>query len=446
VRFCRFDVARDYEGFTNRDLFSTTALITRTGKGLTFMSTTGVVDWSTHDSTDLDYTPLPLTVRDNKEDDIQFTQEFRFASTPAAALKLSDGIGLRWQAGVMFFTQNYDQLAVNNIAPGVLDPSIPFPIVNTAPQAALDDNGVGIYGQGTLAFSDRMDLSIGVRFDHENRKADILTSYDPMIAAPVTVDEERSFSDVSPQFAAAFKLGTHAMAYGTVSRAFKAGGFNPVSLPGSESYGEEHAWNFEGGLKTSAASGKLTATLSAFVIDWQDLQLNLPIGPGQFYISNIGSATSRGVEIELASRVSNGVDLFGSVGWTHARFDDGTSAGGVDVAGRNIPNTPCFTANFGAQLSHDLNAGGRIYGRVDVGWTGKFYYDEANTASQDNYGITNFRAGWRGKGLVVEGWIRNAFDTSYIPLAFAFPGFTPSGFLAEPGRPRTMGVSVGVGF
>jgi hypothetical protein len=33
-----------------------------------------------------------------------------------------------------------------------------------------------------------------------------------------------------------------------------------------------------------------------------------------------------------------------------------------------------------------------------------------------------------------------------VPLAFAFPGFTPSGFLAEPGRPRTMGVSIGVGF
>ena len=104
-------MARDYEGFTNRDLFSTTALITRTGKSFTFMSTTGVVDWSTHDSTDLDYTPLPLTVRDNKEEDIQFTQEVRFASTPSATLKLSDSIGLRWQAGAMVFTQNYDQLA-----------------------------------------------------------------------------------------------------------------------------------------------------------------------------------------------------------------------------------------------------------------------------------------------------------------------------------------------
>jgi hypothetical protein len=33
-----------------------------------------------------------------------------------------------------------------------------------------------------------------------------------------------------------------------------------------------------------------------------------------------------------------------------------------------------------------------------------------------------------------------------VPLAFAYPGLAPSGFVGEPGRPRTFGVSVGVGF
>ena len=42
--------------------------------------------------------------------------------------------------------------------------------------------------------------------------------------------------------------------------------------------------------------------------------------------------------------------------------------------------------------------------------------------------------------------MRNAFDTRYVPLAFAYPGFTASGFIGEPGRPRTWGVNVGIGF
>jgi iron complex outermembrane receptor protein len=48
--------------------------------------------------------------------------------------------------------------------------------------------------------------------------------------------------------------------------------------------------------------------------------------------------------------------------------------------------------------------------------------------------------------VVVDAWVRNAFDTRYVPVAFAYGGLAPSGFLGEPGHPRTFGVSVGVGF
>ena len=38
------------------------------------------------------------------------------------------------------------------------------------------------------------------------------------------------------------------------------------------------------------------------------------------------------------------------------------------------------------------------------------------------YSIANFRAGLRGKRLFGEGWVRNAFDTRYVPIAFPYPG------------------------
>jgi iron complex outermembrane receptor protein len=43
-------------------------------------------------------------------------------------------------------------------------------------------------------------------------------------------------------------------------------------------------------------------------------------------------------------------------------------------------------------------------------------------------------------------WVRNAFDTHYIPTAFAYPGLAPSGFIGEMGAPRTFGARVGVTF
>lgn len=447
VRATPFDVQRDFEGFTNRDIFSTTFIARQEGRRFAFTSTTGLVNWNTEDETDLDYTPLPLTTRSNTEEAMQFTQEFRLASAATAPVKLSERIGLRWQTGVFFFNQNFDQLAVNTIGPFVLSPFVGFSVNQTSPNAQLDDSGFGIFGQGTFAIGSRFEATAGVRFDNENKKASILTSYDPIIAPPVQVDEERDFSAVSPQFAAAYRVRPGTLIFGNVSRAYKAGGFNPVSIPGSESYGEEHAWNVEGGVKAVASGGRFSASASVFSIDWDDLQLYVPIpgaGP-QFYVSNVGSAASRGVEFEVAGRPYAGVDVFAAVGFTHARFANGTSSGGLDISDNKIPNTPAYTASFGAQLSREMAMGGRVFGRIDVATFGVFEYDEANTQRQDDYAITNLRGGWRGRLLSVEAWMQNAFDTRYIPLAFAFPN-GQSGFLAEPGKPRTFGISIGVGF
>ncbi len=449
VRTTPFAVSRDFQGHTDRDLMTTAVLLNHRGPHVTFSSTTGFVRWKTADATDLDYTGLPLATRDNTEEATQFSQEVRVATTAGSVAPRNNRyIALRFQAGALVFTQAYNQRAFNTIAPFVLSPGIGFPVVQTSPLASLDDLGLGVYGQGTLDVMNRVDVSFGARFDRERRDANIVTGYAPMIAPDTLVDMRRRFSDVSPQVAVAVKLRPGSILYGNVSRAFKAGGFNPVSPPGSEGYGEEYAWNIEGGIKTRTSDNRFSASAAVFSIDWRDLQLNLPIpgAPGQFFIDNIGGATSRGVECEVTARPWDGLDLFGAVGTTRARFDAGTLSGGVDVSGRKVPNAPAFTATVGVQYSREFRAGRRLYGRADVVTTGAFEYDEANTQRQGSYTLTNLRAGLSGRRLFVEAWIRNAFDTRYVPLAFAYPGFTASGFIGEPGRPRTWGIDVGVGF
>src|SRR5262249_38281662 len=108
-----FHTSRDFEGHTDRDLNSVTFIARHTTSRMTFTSTTGFVHWKTDDLTDLDYTAFPLLTRANAEKDSQFTEEARVASAPAGALKLLNSASLKWQAGVFFFTQNYDQDAVN---------------------------------------------------------------------------------------------------------------------------------------------------------------------------------------------------------------------------------------------------------------------------------------------------------------------------------------------
>jgi iron complex outermembrane recepter protein len=450
VRQNPFHVQRDYEGQTDRDIFSTTILTRREGSRYSLSTTTGFVKWDTFDSTDLDYTPLPLAMRNNTEDDFQFTQEVRLASAAASPVKLSDTASLRWQSGVFFFTQSYDQLVVQTFSPGVI-PGVPVSVQNVSPDAELDDIGFGVYGQGTMSFNRRFDLSFGARVDYESKDADLSTSTTPPLGPPTAVVENRSFADFSPQVAFSYRPDPdgNLMFYAAVNRGYKAGGFNPVAPPGSASYGEEHAWHIEGGSKGSSRSGRLSYSSSVYYIDWDELQLNVPVPfapPGTFYIANVGGAWSSGVEFDMVARPHADVDLFASIGTTTARFSGGSASGGIDVSDNKIQFTPDYTMGFGAQYSREIRPGWRAFGRVDVAITGPFEYDDANTAHQDAYTLTNFRGGVRGKVFFAEAWVKNAFDVRYIPLAIPYPGFAASGFVAEPGRPRTFGVSLGVGF
>jgi iron complex outermembrane receptor protein len=439
-----FHAARDFEGRADRDVLGTTILARRASGPIVFFSTTGFVNWRTQDVTDLDYTPRPILTRDNTEEDFQFTQEIRFASADTAAVRLSDAARLRWQTGLFLFTQSYDQDAVNNYSPFVI---LPIPVSQHSPRSALDDFGLGLFGQATITIKDDVDIAAGARFDYEDKSAVLENFFEPLIAPPSRVDAEESFSNVSPQVSVAYRFRPDKTAYSTVGRGYKAGGFNPASPAGREAYGEEQTWHIEGGVKTLWAGGRVSANAAVFYIDWDDLQLNVanPDVPAQFYISNVGGAVSKGVELEAGARLAPGLDLLTAIGYTHARFAAGSSSNGVNVEGNKIPNTPEYTASAGVHYARTVGPA-TIHGRADAVFYGSFQYNDANSLGQEAYSLVNLRIGATGRFLVGELLIRNAFDTRYIPLAFPYPSFAPSGFMGEMGAPRTMSLSAGVRF
>jgi outer membrane receptor protein involved in Fe transport len=108
-------------------------------------------------------------------------------------------------------------------------------------------------------------------------------------------------------------------------------------------------------------------------------------------------------------------------------------------------DTPRYTGLVGAEVSRAVRRGAAVFGRVEAVHYGPLEYDPSNLARQDAYTITNLRLGLRGDRLLADVWVRNAFDTRYVPLAFPYQ-FSSSGFIGEPGRPRTFGISLGVGF
>ena len=365
----------------------------------------------------------------------------------AKTLSIARDISLTWQAGVFIFTQNYSQDAVNSFAPFVL-PGVTFPVDQHSPQSALDDHGIGVYGQGTFTFKQGLRVTVGVRGDNETKKASLNTFFAPAIFPAAVVQTEASFADVSPQFAVSYPWKQGKSVYATAARGFKAGGFNAASPPGSEGYGQEHSWNYEGGVKTSWFDQRLAINGALFYINWRDLQVNVPnpFVPAQFFIANAGRATSKGAEVEVTARPLSALDLFGGFGYTSAHFGEGSTSGGVNVSGNRIANAPQYTANVGIQYSRPVTRAATVQARADLVSYGDYEYDDANTVGQSAYALVNVRGGVHFARYFVEGWVRNAFDTFYVVTAFAYPGLAPSGFVGESAAPRTFGIRAGVTF
>lgn len=466
--------ARDLQGYTSRDVFMPTLQVTYHADSFDFMSTTGFVWWQTEDLTDLDYSLFPAgsgldalpgsyLTRLNNEEQTTLTQEFRFSNKKGEPVILSEAATLEWQAGLFLFYQDYSQSTIQSRRE--LTAAGGFFGVNagnfTGTSSALRDMGAGIYLQGTLNLWEKLHLTAGVRYDYEDKEATLATStssfsnaFFPAVVPPAATTNQnlsRSFDQVTPQAAISYDITPDLITYFTFAGGFKAGGFNAGSPAGTETYAEERSWNYELGIKGRALDNKLRYGLAAFFTDWRDLQLNVPNGgPATFHIANAGNASARGLEIDMNYAATSNWTLFGSAGWIDTTFNGGArdNVNGVStpLGGNQIPYTPDYTAALGTQVTWEVGGGYNVYARAEVQFVGSFNYDTSNSVAQDAYTIANFRLGVRNQTWFLEGFVNNAFDAEYVPIAFAFPGIAPSGYVGESGTPITFGVRSGIKF
>lgn len=443
---------RDFAGHTYRDLIGQSLQINHLGEQIELTSTTGFVWWDTDDHTDLDYTANPNMTRRNEEGMWQLTQEIRIGSAPEAPIRLSEKMRLRWQAGLFAFGSQFDQDAVSDLP-------VFFTVQRT--EADLETYGVGLFGQATLELGDRWELTAGLRGDYEHKEADITQTTEFFGTTVTTVDESEDYTNLSPRFVVACHLTDEVMAYGSVTRGYKAGGFNTNAPAGSEAFDEETNWSYELGIKSILCKDRLSINAAVFYVDWQDIQMSQFLNNQQF-VANAGNATSRGVEVEIHARPAQGWEVLAGVGFIETEFLDGASlaptlAGppffaSVDIDGNNLPLAPSYQAHLATQYTHRFDSGLALFARGELNALGQYTYDASNMYDQDAYSLVNFRIG--GTGTLgknkwrLEFWMNNAFDTEYVPIAFPAPDQTvnPSGFVGEPGAPRTFGFTVNLYF
>lgn len=326
-----------------------------------------------------------------------------------------------------------------------------------------------LFGEITYHFSDKLRATIGARnFDNT-------FTNDTILALPIwpflsdKPNFETNESDTLFKGNLSYDLSDDTMLYATYAEGYRRGGANAVPLSGSleerpewQQYTSDFATNYEIGLKGYLDEGSHSYTVSAFLIDWQDPQLNTATSWGFFAVANGESAKTSGLELELQGYLTD--DLHYVLGYAYVQAeltDDFYAPSGVGAAestylvasdGARLPATPKNTFSISMDYTHTMD--NDMYWITQV--NGYYQSDTLNALGDGKYqaDIDAFSIWGLSSRISADDWdvtlyVKNLFNedgvTGVIPEsamgtdpAENFLGNSSKDYISQP---RTIGLS-----
>jgi outer membrane receptor protein involved in Fe transport len=371
----------------------------------------------------------------------KFTEELRLAS--------SDPGRVEWVIGG-FYTHETSLLQQIGDTFGAGGAAIPVNIVTARIHSRYEE--YAIFGDLTFHVSDRFDLSAGLRYARNNQAFEQDASGLLVTSGPLRTSDE----DVVTWLAnARYRFSPHVIAYARFATGYRPGGPNflvldPVTgLPAApDTYKSDTLASYELGFRAETPDRSFGIDLSAFFIDWKDIQLLTAVSGVTTYL-NAGGAHIKGLELAVSARPSRDFNLTGTLSYNDGHVTDASAALGA-AAGERLPNT----AHLTAALSADYRLSASLL-HPSLGAT--FRYVSSRTASFDAnaslpqyrlpaYTSLDLRVGLTAGPIDVQLYVRNLFDTrgqlSAQTVLSAFGGPAQVTIL----QPRTVGVELSTRF
>lgn len=249
--------------------------------------------------------------------------------------------------------------------------------------------------------------------------------------------DTRAFTAFLPKAGLRWDLATDRSLAFTVQRGYRSGGssFN-IARSDVVPYDPEYTWNYELALRTQWLDGRLTFNANAFYIDWKDKQVTAFFGLNTYDYNtvNAGRAHLYGMEAETRYRVSDGLDLYASLGATRTRYDEFETvqdATITDYSGHEFAYAPHWTLAVGGNWRWadgwfaNLNANYRDRVNFAVGT------DAAGAPSRT---LVNGKFGYGNLDWSAYVFASNLLDKGYVQYAWSAQ---PSVVL---GAPRVVGI------
>jgi len=270
-------------------------------------------------------------------------------------------------------------------------------------------DSLGIYLRNELALTDNFELVLGLRYDKVNLEVDdiFLGDGDQSI--------ELNFEELSPTAGVLWAINQKTNLYTNISSVFETPTFTElanVATGGFANVSVQKALNYEIGVKGHVNS-RFNYDLAVFHIDVEDEIVNIVNIGGRSFFNN-ADTTRNGVEATVSFIPVAGVNMLMSYTYSDFSFDNFPASDCTTCAGNELPGLP--EHNFYAELGYTHPSG--FFSSIDFQYVSNMYVDNANTAQNRPYGISNFRVGYiKTMGdLEITPYmgINNLFDEEYV--------------------------------
>jgi iron complex outermembrane recepter protein len=395
-----------------------------------------------HVQNDNDNDALDLFPVNFLDEEGHFTQEIRLTSPEDRRFK--------YILGLWYFDQDATQYR---------DAFFPPPTDFLTLTGAVRTESWAAFADTQLDITDAFTLGIGLRYTHERKR---LSDFDQQSVGvgvlplffpsfPAVVSDSRSADDVSPVLTLNYAFSDDVNGYARIARGFKSGGWNvdfaqgaPVTDAAAIEFDDETLTSYEFGLKSELLEARLRLDWAAFYMDYEDQQIQQAVGVA-FPITNAGSSSVYGAELDVNWQLTSSLLLSSGVGYTRTRFDDFANCGGigVDCTGNRLANAPEWTASVAVHWEKEI--GDWVFSaHADHAFRDAWYGDAFNspalrTGSTEE---TNFSIGWgaRNDSWRLTVFVNNLFD-AINGLGRFQDNFIDPGTISEAyARPRTVGV------
>jgi iron complex outermembrane recepter protein len=310
-----------------------------------------------------------------------------------------------------------------------------------------------LFGNATWHVTPRFDLSFGARASRNDQTATEVAD-GPLVGGHVEFQDVSSSENpftysVSPRF----QVGGNSFVYARVATGFRPGGPNvlPPGVPADTplTYQSDTLTSYEAGWKTSGSGGRYSLDLSAYYLDWQDIQL-LAVVNGFGINGNGGTAVSKGGEFTLSFVPVSSLLFTLNGAFTDASLTKDTDpvVGGLD--GDALPYVPDWSLGLSADYEWKMRSNWTLSFGGGVAYVGERTFDfetrgsDGSLRTLDGYTTVDLRAGAYVGRWSFELYGKNLSNEAGIAAVDTGGGFPNGAYGLALIRPRTIGLSIGV--